>query len=354
MKPDPTALVSKLTLAVLTLILACLIVLVVRSFREHPSGSVTDLAGIEQTTRAEESPSVFTPAQAPLFKRPVPVATKPPVPTNPPGSDQTNAAALTNPPLHDANVARRVSFGPTDHNPIAVNETLAANGSALLAGTVTLNGTPKPEIPINLGPSCGAIQPERVTTRHYVVGPNGELANVVVYIKSGLQRKFGPVQPGPLIDQVGCMFEPYVSGVVAGQIFQIRNSDPVMHSVHNTPKVVGNREYNIAQGTQGQVDSFAFSNAEMNSRIKCDVHPWMFAYVSVFDHPYFAVTDTNGFFQLPAQIPAGNYVIGASHLKLGTELTKEITLKEGEQRSIQFEFTIPDATTPQGNVVRSN
>ena len=80
-------------------------------------------------------------------------------------------------------------------------------------------------------------KPTRVTTRHYVVGPQGQLANVVVYIKSGLLRKYDPVRPAPVLDQIGCMYEPYVLGVVAGQTFQIRNSDPVLHNIHATPKI---------------------------------------------------------------------------------------------------------------------
>ena len=137
------------------------------------------------------------------------------------------------------------------------------------------------------------------------------------------------------------MFEPYMSAVVAGQTFQIRNSDPTLHNLHFTPKVSGNKEFNIGQAANGQVNTLSIPIPELFARIKCDVHPWMFTYISVFDHPYFAITDTNGFFQLPAQIPAGKYTIAAAHLKLGTELQTEVRLREGEQRSLQLEFKVP-------------
>lgn len=353
MKPDTSPLVSKLTLLVLTLILACLVLLVVRSYQK--GSSAPELAAIETEPPAPQEPASarITPAAAPPARRTAdqPVASKPstaPPPTNPTGEPQS--------PTDAAGMIGIVRYGPTDHRPPVVHETLAANGSALLAGMVTLKGTPKPEIPIELGPSCAAIQPGRLTTRHYVVGPKGELANVVVYIQSGLQRKFGPVQPGPLIDQVGCMFEPYISGVVAGQTFEIRNSDPLLHNLHFTPKAAGNREFNIGQPTKGLVTTLSIANPERHARIKCDVHPWMFTYINVFDHPYFAITDTNGFFQLPAQIPAGTYVIGASHLKTtgSGELTQEVTLREGEQRSILFEFTVPSSSEPAKRVAQGN
>lgn len=353
MKQDTSPLVSKLTLLVLTLILACLVLLVVRSYQK--GSSVPEMAAIETESPVppEPTPVAITAIAAPPVRRStdLTVPSKPftkPSPTNPPAEARFESDVPS--------MVGIVRSGPTDHRPTVIHETLAANGSALLAGMVTLKGRPKAEIPIDLGPTCGALQSKPVTTRHYVVGPKGELANVVVYIKSGLQRKFGPVQPGPLIDQVGCMFEPYISGVVAGQTFQVRNSDPTLHNLHFTPKVPGNREFNIAQGVRGQVNTLSISLPEMFARFKCDVHPWMFTYISVFDHPYFAITDTNGFFQLPAQIPAGTYVIGASHLKtmVSGELTQEVILREGEQRSMQFEFTVPSSSEPAKRVAQGN
>lgn len=353
MKPDASPLVGKLTLLVLTLILACLVVLVFRSF-QAPSREIP-LAQSEAIPSQADETTERTATPPLRVKRSAPAATLPTVRTN------ATTAPNANPPSQRASINEkptvigRVAYGLSDHRPSEIYETLAANGSALLAGMVTLKGTPKPEVPIDLGATCGALQARPITTRHYVVGPQGQLANVVVYIKSGLQRKFGPVQPGPLIDQVNCMFEPYVSGMVAGQSFQVRNSDPLLHSVHFTPKVAGNREFNIGQPTQGQANTLSIANPEMHARIKCDTHPWMFTYISVFDHPYFAVTDTNGFFQLPAQIPAGTYIIGASHLKTtgSGDLTQEVTLREGEQRSIQFEFTVP-YSEPIKRVAQSN
>jgi len=353
MKSDASPLVSKLTLLVLTLILGCLVLLVVRAYLPGRSRAVTTVAENDTAASADDSQPGANPLPAPIVKRNSSSASAFRGPTN----VAVPIARRTEPELRteaasDRATIRATAFGSGGEPAIDVIETLAANGSALLAGIVTLSGTPKSEVPIALGSTCGPLQSKPVTTRHYVVGPQGQLANVVVSIRSGLLRKYGPVQPAPVLDQVGCMFEPYMMGVAAGQTFQIRNSDPTMHNVHATPKI--NREFNLGQPLQGQVTERSLPLPEMFIRLKCDVHPWMFAYVSVFDHPYFAVTDTNGFFQLPAQIPAGNYVIGASHLKTGIDLTQEVTLREGEQRSIQFQFTVPSSAQPQGNVVRSN
>ena len=118
----------------------------------------------------------------------------------------------------------------------AVLGSLHLAGAADITGKVTLKGTPKPEIPIQLDATCGKLQPTPVTTRHYVVSADKGLANVFVYIKQGAQ-KAPATGEGPLLDQVGCMYEPYVMGVVTGQKFKVRNSDALLHNVHATPKV---------------------------------------------------------------------------------------------------------------------
>ena len=77
-----------------------------------------------------------------------------------------------------------------------------------ITGKITLKGTPKPEVDIPLTPSCGKINPNKVTTRHYVVGADGGLANVFVYLKDA---KAAPATGGsPTLDQAGCMYDPYV------------------------------------------------------------------------------------------------------------------------------------------------
>ena len=207
-------------------------------------------------------------------------------------------------------------------------------GAADITGKVTLKGTPKPEIPIQLDATCGKLQPKPVTTRHYVVGADKGLANVFVYIKQGAQ-KTPAAGEGPVLDQVGCMYEPYVLGVVTGQKFKVRNSDPLLHNVHATPKT--NKEFNFAQVSKGQVNEKSFDQPEVLVRMKCDVHQWMFAYVGVVDHPYFAVTDKDGNFTIK-NVPPGKYTVEAVHQKAApTGKTAEVEAG----KSVNFEIEVP-------------
>lgn len=187
-----------------------------------------------------------------------------------------------------------------------------------IVGKVVLKGTPPPERTIDMtpDPKCGALHTSAVTTRHYVTGADGGLANVFVYIKSGLTEKNFPAPAdGVVLDQVGCMYEPYVLGAMVNQKVKIKNSDPTLHNVHATPKAGGpNKEFNFAQPVKGMVSEKTFAGPEVMVRFKCDVHPWMFAYLGVLDHPFYAVTGKDGTYKI-ANVPAGKYVVEAYHVK---------------------------------------
>lgn len=224
---------------------------------------------------------------------------------------------------------------------LMVAGSLQCASGADVTGKVTLQGTPKPEIPIDMGsdPKCGSLHTTPVTTRHYLVDKDGGLANVFVYVKSGVTGGGSAAPTGELmIDQHGCLYEPYVSGVMVNQKFKIKNSDPTLHNVHATPKV--NKEFNFAQPpTQpAPVTEKSFSSPEVMVRFKCDVHPWMFAYVGVMEHPYFAVTGKDGTFKISG-LPPGKYTLEAYHPKThgaNPGVTKEITVS-GDTKA---DFTI--------------
>lgn len=210
--------------------------------------------------------------------------------------------------------------------------------AADVTGKVTLKGTPKPEIAIDLGPQCGKFS-KPATTRHYVVGKDAGLANVFVYVKDA---KAAPVTgDGPLLDQIGCMYTPYVLAVGVNQKFKVKNSDPEMHNVHSTPRSPANKEFNFAQMAGAAIAEKSFPATEVAVRIKCDVHPWMFAYVGVFDHPYFAITDADGNFKISG-LPDGDYSLVVYHLKThgaNEGLAEKISVKGSTTKD--FAITLP-------------
>lgn len=207
-----------------------------------------------------------------------------------------------------------------------------------VTGKVSFKGTQPPERPLPLDPNCGAFftkanPGKKPTTRFYAVGKNGGLGDVLVQIK-GL--KGGPAASGKLeINQKGCEYIPYVSACRVGQTISIKNSDGVLHNVHPIPAVSGNKEYNKAQMPMGPPLSFVYNKPEEFLKFKCDVHPWMYAYVSVLDHGYFSVTDAKGKFSIKG-VPDGTYELTAKHRKIGS-VSQQVTVKDGE---ISADFTL--------------
>lgn len=213
---------------------------------------------------------------------------------------------------------------------------------AEVSGRITLKGTPPAEISIKMDPLCGRLHKAEVTTQHYVVSPEGGLRDVFVYIREipGGKTYQAPADKVPLLDQVNCIYTPYVMGVMTDQKFKIRNSDPLMHNVHATPTVDGNRSFNIGQPVKGMEYTASFAKREVLLRIKCDVHPWMFAYIGVMEHPWFAVTDKDGVFKLPPDLPPGEYTLTAFHRRTG-EQTQKITVADGEKKQVNFVMEVP-------------
>ena len=228
---------------------------------------------------------------------------------------------------------------------------LAQAGGALLSaahieisGKVTLTGTPPPEINIDMSGDarCGRLHKTPVTTRHYLVDKDGGLANVFVYVKTGFNRTWAAPTQEPVLDQIGCLYEPYVMGLMVNQKLQIRNSDPTLHNVHATPQKGDNHEFNFAQRSEGQVNEKSFPSPEIFVRFKCDVHPWMFAYVGVVENPFFAVTGVDGTFRLPPDLPPGTYGLEAVHPKAGTAM-QEITVTGSDRKTVDFTLRVPNS-----------
>jgi plastocyanin len=189
-----------------------------------------------------------------------------------------------------------------------------------ITGTITLKGTPPAEreiTPIKDDPTCSTLYPGALpTTKFYVVGSGGGLADVIVYLKGVPSASTGASADPVVLDQKGCLYTPQILAVQTGQKIIVKNSDPCIHNVHILP--TANPEVNQVQMPGGADLTFSFDKPEPFIKFKCDVHPWMFAWVSVFDHPYFAVSGPDGKFTIK-NVPPGKYTLEAAHRKLGTQ-----------------------------------
>ena len=205
---------------------------------------------------------------------------------------------------------------------------IAAHGADIV-GVITFKGTPPAEkeiTPIMDNPDCSVMYKTPPKTSFYVVGPKGELADVVVSLKGITGKSTGASAPSVVIDQKGCLYTPTIVAIQTGQKLVVKNSDPCIHNVHDKPTVEGNKETNDVQMPGGADLTYTFAKPEPFLKFQCDVHPWMFAWVSIFDSPYFCVSDKDGKFVIK-NVPPGKYTVEAVHRKLGAQ-TLEIEVKD--------------------------
>ena len=212
-------------------------------------------------------------------------------------------------------------------------------GSASVTGKIAFEGTPPAaeKVKLNADPKCAAMHKEGLE-RQQIHVTDGGLGDVLVYVKSGAKGTFPAPSEPVVLDQKGCDYSPHMVVMRAGQPLKIRNSDDTLHNIH--PRPTANAEFNIGQPKQGMESlregEKGFNKPEVMIPVGCDVHPWMRAYISVFEHPFFAVSKGDGTFEIKG-LPAGEYEIEAFHGKLKGQ-TQKVTVKDGEAAKLDFTF----------------
>jgi len=206
-----------------------------------------------------------------------------------------------------------------------------------LTGTIKFTGRKPARKPVDMSndPACVEAHHGKAYDESEVVNPNSTLANVFVYVKTGLEGKQFPIPATPAtIDQKGCWFTPRVLGIQVGQTLSVVNSDPVTHNIHPMAEI--NREWNHSQGAGDEPLARKFTKPEVMIRVKCNIHSWMHAFIGVLDHPYYAVSDASGSFTIP-NLPPGEYTLEAWHEKLGTQ-DQKITVSPSGKVNADFTF----------------
>ena len=210
-----------------------------------------------------------------------------------------------------------------------------------VSGTVTFAGKTPTLRPLAMDaePVCAKKHSGPVPNELLVLGNGNTMGNIMVFVSKGLPAgKTWPASKNPVVlDQNGCIYKPHVMGIMVGQPYKILNSDGLAHNVHTLPKV--NKSFNRSMpGTLKEVTT-TFDKAEPIFQVKCDVHPWMSAYIGVFEHPFYSVTSTDGKYTISGLDP-GTYEITAWHERLGTQ-TASITVAANDKKTQDFKFAMP-------------
>jgi plastocyanin len=219
----------------------------------------------------------------------------------------------------------------------------AALAASSITGTVTFDGKAPTLRPLAMegDPACAKKHSGPVPSEALVLGTGNTMGNIIVWVSKGLPA--GKTYPAPttavVLDQNGCQYKPHAMGIMIGQPYKILNSDGILHNIHTLPKV--NPAFNQAFPATRKEATTKFDKPEAIFGIKCDVHPWMSAFIGVFTHPFYSVTGTDGKFTISGLDP-GTYELTAWHEKLGTQ-TASVTVAANETKTQAFKFAVPAA-----------
>ena len=191
-----------------------------------------------------------------------------------------------------------------------------------------------------------------------VVNPqNRGVQNVVVflYTKKGDTPPIHDSYASTAIDKVTldnefCRFNNHITVMRASQTLLVRNLDAVGHNTKID--TMSNPAINPILPANGDLEQ-QFPKAERNPvPVSCSIHPWMNGYLLVKDHPYFAVTDENGDFEIK-NLPTGNWTFSVWQEKCKAVQDVEVGGAKTKWKRGRFEQAIPEGDTDLGEIALS-
>jgi plastocyanin len=159
--------------------------------------------------------------------------------------------------------------------------------------------------------------------------------NIAVYVDAIPGKKFDPPTQHVTIDQRRMAFVPRVTVVLQGTTVDFLNSDSVGHNVY-WPSISGNKKlaHNLGTWPKGEKRSFQFKDPGVASLL-CNVHPEMSGTLVIVSTPYFAVTDSDGMFEIK-NVPPGTYTL-KTWSEDGKVTTQSVTVAAG---TVSVELTV--------------
>ena len=212
----------------------------------------------------------------------------------------------------------------------SVGLTGSIRGHVRLAGELPGNRV----IRMGVDPLCAQLTEGKMMVQESVLAAaDGSLAHVFVRLQGEFPDT--PIPEAPVVvDQVDCVFVPRVVGARAGQLVQIKNSDPLLHNLNSQTST--SNSFNVGQPMQGMVYEVQLEEEDGMLRIRCDLHRWMTEYIGVVPHPYFGVTDLGGIVTID-DVPVGTHTIQAWHEEYGV-LTQTVTVEAGGVAVADFTY----------------
>jgi hypothetical protein len=217
-------------------------------------------------------------------------------------------------------------------NMVHAYEEIVVKDGAKIRGTVKVEGKlPKLE-PLRITKYKEVCKD--VPNESLIVGPAQGLRYAVITLEAVGKGKAVEKETAHELDNIKCRFSPHVQAASVGQFVVIKNSDPILHTAH---ALFTNEQPQFNVGLYpGRITRKPLVAAGV-VKIRCEVHPWMTAYIVATEHPYHAISDIYGEYEL-TDIPPGAYQLKVWHESLGTQ-EKRIEVKPGVTQKVDFTFT---------------
>ncbi|MGA8620492.1 MAG: carboxypeptidase-like regulatory domain-containing protein [Candidatus Sulfotelmatobacter sp.] len=202
--------------------------------------------------------------------------------------------------------AATFAAGQTDYRVISVSD------GGTISGTIKWSGPVPHELdyPVSKDPQiCAPDGKKTVSLDRLTVGPEGGVANTIVYLKNiSAGKAMDLPEQRRHLDQKRCRYIPHILLVPENAALQMQSSDATLHTIH----MDGAASFNLPFPFTNQIVSRTMSTPGLVNLHCNGGHVWMNAEMMVVRHPYYAVTDESGRFEFTS-VPPGTYQVVAWH-----------------------------------------